>query len=86
MSEAFIATILIAILLSAWLRSFADKADMNELDDSSSKTKKNRNIIEADKEKLKQLKKQAQETAREKKRQEDIELISVILPTIKNDK
>jgi len=84
--EAFIATVLIAIILLAWLRSLTNKTDMNELDGSSPKTKKNKKIIEADKAKLKQLEKQAQEIAREKKRQEDVELISVILPTIKNDK
>ena len=59
---------------------------MNELEHNNSRTKKNRKVIEADKEKLKQSEKQAQETAREKKRQEDVELISIILPTIRNDK
>jgi len=80
MGEAFIATILIAILFLAWLRSLANKTNMNELEHNNSRTKKNRKVIEADKEKL------AQETAREKKRQEDVELISIILPTIRNDK
>jgi|GEM_PF-1138866 type VI protein secretion system component VasK len=86
MGEAFIATILIAILFLAWLRSLANKTNMNELEHNNSRTKKNRKVIEADKEKLKQSEKQAQETAREKKRQEDVELISIILPTIRNDK
>lgn len=84
--EAFFGITLSIIALSAWWRSENKKPDPRELHRNTVKARWDRKRIKA--ERLKQEAKQARKDAKEieKQKQADVELISVIIPTINNDK
>ena len=84
--EAFFAITLSIFVISKFLKSETKKPDDYELRRNTVKARWDRKRIKA--EKLKQEAKMAEKTRREfeKQKQEDAELISVILPTINNDK
>jgi hypothetical protein len=83
--DAFFGITLSAIVLYLWWRSETRKPDPRELRRNTVKARWDRKRIKA--EKLKREVKLARKAAREleKRKQEDIELISVIIPTINND-
>lgn len=83
--DAFFGITLSAIVLYLWWRSETRKPDPRELRRNTVKARWDRKRIKA--EKLKREVKIARKAAREleKRKQEDIELISVIIPTINND-
>lgn len=82
--EAFFAITLSIIILSKWGRSETRRTDASELSRNTVKARWDRKRIKA--EKLKQEAKLVRKAATEKRQQEDIELISVIIPTINHDK
>lgn len=82
--DAFFGITLSVIVLFMWRRSKTAKPDPHELRRNTVKARWDRKRIKA--EKLKQEAALAQKTAREKQKQEDLELISVIVPTINNDR
>ena len=83
--DAFFGITLSAIVLYLWWRSETRKPDPRELRRNTVKARWDRKRIKA--EKLKREVKLARKAAREleKRKQEDIELISVTIPTINND-
>ena len=83
--DAFFGITLSAIVLYLWRRSETRKPDPRELRRNTVKARWDRKRIKA--EKLKQEARQARKAAREmeKQKQADVELISVIIPTINND-
>lgn len=82
--DAFFGITLSIIVLFMWWRSQTRKPDPRELRRNTVKARWDRKRIKA--EKLKQEAALARKTAREKQKQKDTELITVILPTINHDK
>jgi len=84
--DAFFSIVLSAIVLRMFFKSNNKESDPHELRRNTVKARWDRKRIKA--EKLKQEEKLARKTLRdiEKQKQKDAELISVILPTINNDK
>ena len=84
--DAFFGITLSAIVLYLWWRSETRKPDPRELRRNTVKARWDRKRIKA--EKLKQDTKLARKAAKEmeERKQKDTELITVILPTINNDK
>jgi len=84
--EAIWAIVLSSIILVKWLKSETKEIDKKELRRNTVKARWDRKRIKA--EKLKQEAKSARKAHKEpeKQKQKDAELISVILPTINNDK
>ena len=83
--DAFFGKTLSAIVQYLWRRSETRKPDPRELRRNTVKARWDRKRIKA--EKLEQEARQARKAAREmeKQKQADVELISVIIPTINND-
>ncbi len=82
--DAFFGITLSIIVLLMWWRSQTRKPDPRELRRNTVKARWDRKRIKA--EKLKQEAKLARKAARERRKQEYVELISVIIPIINNDK
>ena len=82
--DAFFGITLSVILLYIWWRSETKKIDPKELRRNTVKARWDRKRIKA--ERLRQEQKMARKAARENRKQRDTELISVIIPTINNDK
>jgi hypothetical protein len=81
--EAFFAITLSVIVLYKWSQSGKRKIDPRELRRNTVKARWDRKRIKA--ENLKQEAKLARKASRESQKQEDAELITVILPTINHD-
>lgn len=82
--DAFFGITLSVIVLYIWWRSETKKIDPKELRRNTVKARWDRKRIKA--ERLRQEQKMARKAARENRKQRDTELISVIIPTINNDK
>ncbi len=84
--DAFFGITLSAIVLYVWWHSETKKPNLHELRRNTVKARWDREKIKA--ERLKQEARQARKAARglEKRKQADTELISVIIPTIHNDR
>lgn len=81
--DAFFGITLSIIVLFMFWRSETRKPDPRELRRNTVKARWDRKRIKA--EKLKQEAKLARKAAKERQKQQDAELITVILPTISND-
>jgi hypothetical protein len=81
--EAFWAILLSAIIISKWLKSESKEIDKKELRRNTVKSRWDRKRIKA--EKIKQEEKIARKIEKDKRKQKDTEIITVILPTIRND-
>jgi len=82
--EAFFAITLSIIILYMWWRSETREIDPRELRRNTVKARWDRKRIKA--EKLKHQGTLTQEVAKERQKQQDAELVSVIIPTINHDK
>lgn len=82
--DAFFAITLSIIVLYFWRRSETREIDPRELRRNTVKARWDRKRVKA--EKFKQEAKLARKASNERQKQEDVELISVILPTIDKDK
>ena len=84
--EAFFAITLSIFLISKFGRSKTKRTNAQELNRNTVKARWDRKRIKA--EKIKQEEKSARKADKEleRQKQKDVELISVILPTINNDK
>ena len=84
--DAFFGITLSVIVLYIWCRSETKKPNPRELRRNTVKARWDRKRIKAErlKQEAKQARKHAKET--EKLKQADVELISVVIPTINNDK
>lgn len=82
--EAFWAITLSIFVISKWIKSETKVIDKKELNRNTVKSKWDRKRIKA--EKLKQEEKIARKMERERHKQKDTEIITVILPTINHDR
>jgi hypothetical protein len=82
--DAFFAITLSIIVLRMWWKSVTRKPNPRELQRNTVKSRWDRKRIKA--EKLKQEAKLARKIDKEKSKQNDTEVITVILPTINHDR